>query len=814
VSNSEQHSKQQLEVARLILEELKHFVSNYKVPNRTDHSSYLSSQHLDAVTASRAAAAALTREPFIGYAYARRDGKRTMRLLICRHYTPIGVSPADADTMYASYLSPMGQIVATRVGEKHGYWELLEKSRFRPECGNKRKVDAIECLIDTGGASTRVPSVLEFLESKEVKKPSRKRPTERRKKTTKKKSVTRNATKPIGRPQRELRYTVQLPAQAVLDEVQDEIFRLPIQESIRISGAPGTGKTTVLIKRLSQKTKPEFWTEQEKRRLSILADEEISWIFFSPCDLLKSYLKEALGKELLPATDDHVKVYRTFRQEVLRDIGIIRVGKKGHFRMSNAGRVGLLKTDKADTLIKLSKRFSKALRLRWSDIAAKAIHEFAEGAITPIELFPSQSNGEIARIIDSVLANVKDVLQEKSFQHDSLRSVIGTGERYSLLGSKLKRSMNEAKRIGKHQDTIAIVSIISRLQGLTQKVVRNLSLIEMFRTIPGTFEQFRSEQDVAREFYRTSAAKEMRKPAISEPEMDILLLECLRFIHALPKLSTGNTAGATSDIQSLASRFKVLVMVDEAADFSPLELACMELFARPDCGGVTISGDLMQRVTDHGLRSWDEMSAVCRPYKGKELETGYRQTAKLFNIATALSSQSTGERANFRSAYELREEDPPALLLKSSGSKPVGPWLTERICEIFEISNRHLPTTAILVPTSEDVEVISEEIGDLLQENGLELESSSSGQALGDTARIRVFSVEYIKGLEFEAVFYVGLDKMAEVHQELLEKYVYVGLSRARSFLGVTYQKRFPDRLKCIKQYFDQGGTWSQEHSE
>src|SRR5579863_5205529 len=38
---------------------------------------------------------------------------------------------------------------------------------------------------------------------------------------------------------RQLRYSVQLPDQAILDLAQDEIFRLPPRARIRISGAPG-----------------------------------------------------------------------------------------------------------------------------------------------------------------------------------------------------------------------------------------------------------------------------------------------------------------------------------------------------------------------------------------------------------------------------------------------------------------------------------------------------------------------------------------------------------------------------------------------
>jgi superfamily I DNA/RNA helicase len=72
--------------------------------------------------------------------------------------------------------------------------------------------------------------------------------------------------------------------------------------------------------------------------------------------------------------------------------------------------------------------------------------------------------------------------------------------------------------------------------------------------------------------------------------------------------------------------------------------------------------------------------------------------------------------------------------------------------------------------------------------------------------------VEFIKGLEFEVVFYVGLDRMADVHKELIEKYFYVGLSRARSFLGVTCErssKQLPQSLQCIHPHFAERRTFA-----
>ena len=52
---------------------------------------------------------------------------------------------------------------------------------------------------------------------------------------------------------REIRSKMELRDKPILDQFQDEIFRLPLDSKIYLMGAPGTGKTTTLIRRLGQK---------------------------------------------------------------------------------------------------------------------------------------------------------------------------------------------------------------------------------------------------------------------------------------------------------------------------------------------------------------------------------------------------------------------------------------------------------------------------------------------------------------------------------------------------------------------------------
>ena len=73
-----------------------------------------------------------------------------------------------------------------------------------------------------------------------------------------------------------------------------------------------------------------------------------------------------------------------------------------------------------------------------------------------------------------------------------------------------------------------------------------------------------------------------------------------------------------------------------------------------------------------------------------------------------------------------------------------------------------------------------------LGQTNLRAKAYSGGDAIGQTQDVRVFSIEHIKGLEFEAVFFVDVDRLAVEKPDLFNRYVYVGATRAATFLGLT----------------------------
>src|SRR5206468_118607 len=323
------------EFAQAIVKELDHFQHNFKP---TGGAQTLHTQ------------LELSHEPFVGYAIVQSKSAQETTLLICRHYTPSNLTPAAPNTDYVSYLAPLGRIIAKEPGEEHifdvrhprhrelvledHHYRLIGKDQFRPQMADGNW-DGLDNNISWIGAKALVPSLRQLL---------------------------RGITEPPRA--RRVRIKVQLPDQAILDADQDNIFRLPINRRVRISGAPGTGKTTVLLKRLSQKTKFDFLNEEEQQLFSKREwAEGQNWMLFTPNDLLKAYLKEALAKEFLPAGDDHVKVYGTFRLQVLRDIGFLRVGDRGFFRNARDDQQ-LLKRFTGSEHVSITKAFAEYFAAR------------------------------------------------------------------------------------------------------------------------------------------------------------------------------------------------------------------------------------------------------------------------------------------------------------------------------------------------------------------------------------------------------------------------------------------------------------------
>ena len=131
------------------------------------------------------------------------------------------------------------------------------------------------------------------------------------------------------------------------------------------------------------------------------------------------------------------------------------------------------------------------------------------------------------------------------------------------------------------------------------------------------------------------------QPNVLAPaEADILLLVMLR--HA--RRASGMLQSAKW-LTPIESRYLMQVLVDEATDFSCVQLAAMLELSHPKIRSWLACGDFRQRITREGISSSDDVRWI----KGvtgvddieiQEIRTDYRQSPKLRALAEAVATHS------------------------------------------------------------------------------------------------------------------------------------------------------------------------------
>lgn len=322
------------------------------------------------------------------------------------------------------------------------------------------------------------------------------------------------------------------------------------------------------------------------------------------------------------------------------------------------------------------------------------------------------------------------------------------------------------------------------------------------------FSRFRRENLREGQFFKLEAKEAVRQRKISGNEVDALILTILRNARELLR-ENGWRFGTPNDwMEKIVSEHRLQVFVDEATDFSVLQLSCTLELSHPRLRSWFACGDLNQRITAHGI---DRISLFERLREqgesGVEIRTlrvGYRQNSKLRELATALCADPTSApTAN----SEIEHESVAPLLAENLTGPSLGEWLAARIVEI-ERALGSLPSIAVFVDGEAEMSRVVGLAGPMLAAENIGIFAYPDGRAVGDEQEVRVFDIQHIKGLEFEAVFFVGVDKLAERLGPLFDRYFYVGISRAATYLGITCNASLPESLQGARAHF-RAGTWA-----
>jgi len=836
-------------------------------------------QKLDQISqANRESYQVLAAEPAIARVVVVDEEGEERTYYICR------TTPVSGFPNLASYRAPVGRLASLAIGAEFTLpngtvVEVLERAQLRPaamadgwdsrdtvveaEHFGPLTIESLRALLTEVAGAEVTEDILGQLLAEET--------------------VTANIVDGV---RRSVITKMGLRDQPVLDQYQDEIFRLPLDKRLLILGPPGTGKTTTLIRRLGQKLDTAFLEESEQRLVETVSEAQgiahvNSWLMFTPTELLKQYLKEAFAREGVPASDLRIRTWQDYRRELARNaFGVLRTASGGGTfvlkdslpSLSEAAldrpiqwfddfdawqrnayvqelheAAALLHDAKSPEVESLGARLQDilvragdgALAATFGSLAAElpkvqalvaSLKDASDGKIKAALNLQLNRNlallDELARFIDGLQqAQTTDADEQDELDADEEEDTTAprTGRAAALTAymqavraqarsAASKRAVSKTSRNGKIIEWLAD-------RGLTETDRAEVGASLLVQTnarrfvnpvkryldgIPKRYRAFRRERQQAGSWYRNEG---FEARDIHPLELDIVLLAILRAAGDLisrPNVQRDIDSPAWSALQPILGHYRNQVLVDEATDFSPIQLACMAALAHPRLRSFFACGDFNQRLTTWGARSADEMKWVFADFDIKEITVSYRQSKQLNDLARAMIRAVGGTEQNVSLPAHVDSGGvAPALLEHATDTAIVVSWLADRIREIERFVGQ-LPSTAIFVNAEDDVAPVAEALNEALSEHNIQVIACREGQAVGQESNVRVFDIQHIKGLEFEAVFFVGIDQLAALHPALFDKYLYVGTTRAATYLGVTCDGALPPAIESLRAHFGQ----------
>jgi hypothetical protein len=711
-----------------------------------------------------------------------------------------------------------------------------------------------------------------------------------------------------------IRVAASLRYQPILDPWQEEVKRALIYDgTLAIDGGPGTGKTTSLIQRIKFLIDPvviaEYLTDLTKDKKDKLLNNDQSWIFFSPNELLKLYLKNNMVEEGLKASDERVLIWSDHKEFLVRQYKLVNTetdnpflflrqdvetnllsveGKKLHAILSafeqyyaatlNRNLQQLLEINcdgffwkergksiqayikrqdndySIDGLIKLYFNIEenyanevKGIAREFGDLLEKVVSELLVDIEKDILI-----NLDLEDLMEHWMKDAKseNIEDDEDGEDDDNDDVINEDEELqteqnlqlylfqklrSLIRKVALQPFDRKVRLSKKDQTLRrlIEKYISQIPSDQFKRIGELAFFIKY------FEK--SARGVSSNIFSPVALlyKLFRKQALSSKQdgWNLILLErivkeiapknkrlhpdeqalMLYFINKLIKKSFKMSKLKTQKLNHpfvRAYQFysKPVIAIDEATDFHLIDLIAIHSLSDYEIFSVTYCGDLMQRLTENGLRTWDDLKNFIPKFEKKNLAVSYRQSPTLLKLAEKIYEKATNKQAEYISHLDYSEDEPKPLLFNSFDEKEKRNWIAERIIEIHRAYGDELkPSIAIFLASEDQIDDFARALGEIdrLANVGLRVKACSKGQVLGDENMIRVFSLEYIKGLEFQAVFFHNIhEALHSSNQQMMLKNIYVGLSRAAFYLGVTANEKVKE-LDYLENIFDAKTDWN-----
>ncbi len=650
----------------------------------------------------------------------------------------------------------------------------------------------------------------------------------------------------VGRKKENLKEEV-LSYRSILDEKQADLFQLPLRSQIFLEGPAGSGKTTTMFRRITNKLNLEYFPTGEKELLeSLEIDHQEAWIVFVPTELLKNYLEDSFYRENEFDNLNHFRTWDSMREQLCKELEF-KVGKKAgelvddkevfDFFAEIHDQLCMDSINGAYEKIKKTYQFFadyKPYNAKHSQIILEEDKEallFVEEIVKVLEKiknYPIDSVMiELSRVIKEIqileeniskkrneylenivsaqyphfLSNQNTTIFKKIYKKDFSEKARKTkfynairwlangksantpeAKKHALLLQKMPISLTEYD-VSLLSEANMLVDILKKLASFTRRY---------FRTLGDNYRTFRNELGLG-EDTRT----------LSQQEADIVLLVALETMQKLlqrTEVQSNLQESYWGTLKKISSFLYTQVLVDEVTDFSPIQVRCMSKLCHPKVKSLFMCGDLAQRLTQEGMKSTDDFDWALGSNKWERhnIGVGYRQCKGINDFANKLVEQGNIDGSNMEVPEDYHNnEGVYPILLENAALEKQAKWIQDRIAEIYK--EQKDVTIAIITPQECEAEGLYALMKRPFEKKNISIQLCTDGQSTGSKEQVRIFSLEHIKGLEFEAIFFIGLDELEEAQPALFTRYLYVAATRAARFLGITCYNSLPKNLETIR---------------
>lgn len=690
----------------------------------------------------------------------------------------------------------------------------------------------------------------------------------------------------------------------ILDPIQNRIKTNNLYDGqvLVIDGGPGTGKTTTMIQRLKylinlEAIKEDVELEEKAFNLSnpnrnlleVLVNSNKDWVFFSPSELLKDYLADAMNREGLPNTNSRVHNWERYKTDIIRDVyGLIdpTITSSPFIKCrdnetvliyNDSNVINDLNTYFLNLLKQIKNKFPIIDRtdFKWITLASNIQRRFDsidDYTITGfISLFANlertyssecrvwtQRYNELIRSTTLTVQatintepSIKDKLQElvESLSEDdtdttddiSLDDDVEDAEdetdSEAALDDAIYRSVKSWLRRYTYKQVYSTIKLTKRQEQLTEilaplcmqlelestmKEIGELVLFENFSKytrgvksnlltgLPAKYKAFRRDilktkrdgwnLDLLSTIITTRNGRQLHR------QEEALLIG---FINNLVKSiirSLPNDKITHRYIEAYREVTRPIIGIDEVTDFSIVDIYAMMSIARTEFSSITLCGDIMQRLTTSGFNQWGELNTIIPKDKLKlvSLKTSYRQSSILLDVAREMYTDTIGQEPNYVAYMKSRKVPSPLMYVSQNESSKIN-WIEQRIQEVYKAYGKRLPSIAIFLNDKNAIKPFVEQLQDtdFIYESSINVVDGSGGNVLADSNQIRVYPIDVVKGMEFDVVFFHNIDSTS-LTPDLVKRYIYVGVSRAAFFLGITLNSGNQEYCKYFKE-----GDWS-----